>query len=102
MPIASPWYAYDSAGSAIYVDGTSNQIENAYDLVVAINGGTTATNVVSNFGYWNSAGQSISGVMISDLATARTELEAINILPGVGYQVYVSSSKSLVISNQMP
>ena len=94
MPFASPWY----------IDG--NQIETAYDLVVEINI-AAGSNVVSSFGYWDSENQVVVGVMIdydsetpNDIASEDVTALDVELLQGVGYQVYVTEDVTdIVISN---
>ena len=100
MPVAPDdegiWYAT--------YDLTTVEISDAYDLVLAING-AAGTNVVVNFGYWSATPpQELVRVDIpgNEPSAVITDLQAIDIEQGIGYQVYITEvpSVTMTISNQ--
>ncbi len=100
MPFSAPWYAFQSDGiTVIDVGDGSNQIENAYELVRAINAAAGGNNVVSTFGRWNKIDQIEDGIMIlnEDPEPVRSDLEIRSLVQGLGYQVYVTQDVQLVI-----
>ncbi len=89
LPFPAPWY----------VNGVA--IANAYDLVKAINT-AAGSNVVSTFAKWvgpyavETQGLEIAG---RDPEPVRAELEAIPLVNGGGYQVYMTQPVTIIIRN---
>jgi hypothetical protein len=89
LPFPGPWY----------VNGVA--IANAYDLVKAINT-AAGSNVVSTFAKWvgpyavETQGLEIAG---RDPEPVRAELEAIPLVNGGGYQVYMTQPVTIIIRN---
>ena len=130
MPNQPPWYAYYDRELTLPIDvgnDPANKIEIAYHLTKAIKmavkktAGEGTGNVISSFGYWgrNPAyadwGLGQMGVVLKEKNGTTNnpdeyidELKEILILPGVGYQIYLTDmdvaggAVEIVISNQAP
>jgi hypothetical protein len=84
MPFPAPWYIH------------SNKIENAFQLLQEVN---SSGGIVTSFGLFDAAGQTVAGYTFNVISEKKTELESIKLAPGVGYQLFTNGEASVSIKN---
>jgi hypothetical protein len=108
MPFPSPWFIFDTGDNPVtftnFGGQSTNEVENAYDMVKAINA-EAGSNIVSTFAKW--LGPNITpeaeGIKIggNDPEPVKSTLGAITLENGVSYQVYLTAPVTLKIKNTL-